>query len=155
MPVPPLNEHGLLPPGVHDCTLDEIKQTFAQPGANTRREELWSKLVSFLDWISSFVVFKRVYIDGGFVTNKESPKDIDIVFEMPFPSSQVLYRMDQRVFDRDYVDREFKLDVYFWWPGVPTPPHDLRLFFQYLKPEEIARRGLNPAQKKGILCVEL
>ncbi len=79
MPVPPLNEYGLLPPGVHGCTLDEIKHVFAPQEANPRRAELWSKLLSFLDWISSFGMFKRVYVDGGFVTDKENPKDIALV----------------------------------------------------------------------------
>ncbi len=27
MPIPSLNEHGLLPPGIHDCSLEELNQT--------------------------------------------------------------------------------------------------------------------------------
>jgi hypothetical protein len=46
MPIPDLNEHGVLPAGIHDCTYAELEGKFGQdqwvqdPDADARREIL-------------------------------------------------------------------------------------------------------------------
>jgi len=41
MPIPALNEHGLLPAGIHDCTLDELKSRFGSFQISDRRNQLF------------------------------------------------------------------------------------------------------------------
>ena len=71
--IPDFDEHGLLPPGIHDCTWDQFRSRF---GTNRHRRELLSGLRSAL------IDFKqagcaRAYIDGSFVTDKRAPADFD------------------------------------------------------------------------------
>ena len=79
MPIPPLNSNGLLPEGVHDCTIPEIERSF---GWNDHRNQL---LQRFKDCVSSEIRPKfpdPLYFDGSFVTDKDTPLDIDIVLEL-------------------------------------------------------------------------
>jgi hypothetical protein len=44
--LPPLNYHGCLPEGVHDCTLEQLRERFA---INPKRLQLWDRLLEFLN----------------------------------------------------------------------------------------------------------
>ena len=48
MPIPFLDEHGFLPAGIHDCTLEEIKARFGSFQTTDRRPQLFAKLEAFL-----------------------------------------------------------------------------------------------------------
>ena len=48
MPIPLLNELGLLPPGVHECTMDEIEERFARFQKTDQRIRLFEKLVRYV-----------------------------------------------------------------------------------------------------------
>jgi len=43
MPIPDYDEHGLLPPGVHSCTLAELKERFGRFSTSSQRLELFAK----------------------------------------------------------------------------------------------------------------
>jgi hypothetical protein len=80
MPIPPLDSGtGYLPPGDHTATLDELEEAF---GWNYRRRQLLLdlKLVLGKLWGVGAV---RVWIDGSFVTAKERPRDVDVLYELP------------------------------------------------------------------------
>ena len=72
--IPLLNNRGELPPGVHRATLKELKVRFGQ--SSPERKELFSGLMQALNNLEKAGVH-RVYIDGGFITKKENPNDID------------------------------------------------------------------------------
>jgi len=44
MPIPPLNADGLLPPGIHAATADEIRQQFGGSQGNDQRPRLFVRL---------------------------------------------------------------------------------------------------------------
>jgi hypothetical protein len=44
MPIPDLDQGGFLPPGVHDCSLEEIGERFARFQVSDRRMRLFDKL---------------------------------------------------------------------------------------------------------------
>ena len=48
MPIPALDPRGLLPEGIHDCTLDEIKAAFGAFQSTDRRPQLFARLAAFL-----------------------------------------------------------------------------------------------------------
>ena len=147
MAIPPLKDYGLLPPGIHECTLDEVRLLFVTDDSNFKR---WELLLAFINWIHPLHFFKSIYIGGSFITDKEDPNDIDIVLEIPSPDPKLLQSFNEKVFDHNYIKNQFKLDVYLWWSDAPG---DMRLFFQYIKPDECMRHGLNLDTKKGILKV--
>src|SRR4051794_3951055 len=79
MPIPRLDEHGFLPPGVHDCTLEEIKERFAVFQESDRRPTLFRKLENLVAEIRVTNMARWLVIDGSFVTAKADPNDIDLI----------------------------------------------------------------------------
>lgn len=63
----------VLPPGVHDATLDEVEKTFA---TEPHRQLLFAGLKQGIEALR-FAGCKTVYIDGSFVTGKPGPNDYD------------------------------------------------------------------------------
>jgi Family of unknown function (DUF6932) len=79
MPIPAFNEHGWLPEGIHDCTLDEVSSRFGLFQESDQRPRLWAKFVEFLGEVRRTGLVKRVILDGSFVTTRSDPNDIDLL----------------------------------------------------------------------------
>ena len=67
----------VLPPGVHDATLDEIEQRFA---VSDHRKELFSGLKKGIDNLRQ-AGCKIVFLNGSFVTDKAVPNDYDACWD--------------------------------------------------------------------------
>jgi uncharacterized protein DUF6932 len=79
MPIPPLDSSGVLPVGLHDCTLTEIKSRFGSFEGSDRRPHLFAKFESFVAEARSSQIVRSLIIDGSFVTAKLAPNDIDLI----------------------------------------------------------------------------
>jgi hypothetical protein len=79
MPIPDLDENGLLPFGIHQCTLDEIEARFGRFQSTDRRPVLMRRLRSFVTELQTAGIVRAIVIDGSFVTSITSPNDIDIL----------------------------------------------------------------------------
>lgn len=88
--IPPLNADGHLPPGRWGATLDEIQNRFAAD-SSSRRAEVWGEFVQALALLRSVVRVSRVWVGGSFISVKEEPGDVDVVF---------FVRADQIEYDR-------------------------------------------------------
>ncbi len=75
--LPPFDECGNLPPGIHWVTWEEFS---AQYGTNTHRMRLLAGLRDALKSLQA-AGCRAVYIDGSFVTSKELPADFDACWE--------------------------------------------------------------------------
>ncbi|RWR06239.1 DUF6932 family protein [Siminovitchia fortis] len=81
------NHFGLLAPGDHEYTIDQLKESFLVNGP--KDEKLWDKewrlfLVENLSLMVNQlwkVGITEIYIDGSFVEDKAHPNDIDGYFE--------------------------------------------------------------------------
>ena len=74
--IPPLNEHGHLPPGVHAATLDDVDARFGRE-SEVRRVQMES-----LRWLVDLARrsgVRRIVVNGSFVTDKVEPNDVDCV----------------------------------------------------------------------------
>jgi hypothetical protein len=72
--IPAFDEHGYLPPGIHQATLDEIAARFGQE-SELRRAQMES-----LRWLMDLarrVDVERFIINGSFVTDTPKPNDVD------------------------------------------------------------------------------
>ena len=79
MPIPPLDPiTGNLPPGVHDATWDELLAAFASNAHRARPADGLRRALEDLRAAGC----TRVYIDGSFITAKESPGDFDGCWEL-------------------------------------------------------------------------
>lgn len=79
MPLPPLNAKGLLPVGIHDATLEEVRERFGTFQESDRRPKLFAKLVDLVQAMRTSTLFEELLIDGSFVTAKPAPNDIDVL----------------------------------------------------------------------------
>ncbi|MBX9681076.1 MAG: hypothetical protein K2X38_20150 [Gemmataceae bacterium] len=59
-----LDERGLLPPGVHEASLEEVVETFGFAGASSRRLQLAQKLEALLDDLRRAEVGTSIVVDG-------------------------------------------------------------------------------------------
>lgn len=75
-----LQDNGLLEPGLHDVTVDDIQDCFVkQFGTSQRRKDIFESLVVFLENLMENYRIYEVWVDGSFVTSKINPNDVDIV----------------------------------------------------------------------------
>jgi hypothetical protein len=84
MPIPGLDENGLLPSGVHDCTLEELNERFGNDRlvdnkVSPCRSRLYTRLCEYVREIRRLKYVVSLLVDGSFVTDKPQPEDIDLV----------------------------------------------------------------------------
>lgn len=84
MPIPCLEKSGLLPPGMHDCTLAEIKTRFGAFQTSDRRPLLFANLLRFVSEARASGIVRNIIVNGSFVTAKDVPNDIDLIVIVPF-----------------------------------------------------------------------
>src|SRR5262245_59948022 len=83
MAIPAFTEDGLLPDGIHDCTLQEVEGRFGRFQESDRRPRLWTKFKQFVSEVQITGLRIVVLIDGSFVTAKANPNDIDLILVLP------------------------------------------------------------------------
>jgi len=74
--LPPFNEFGYLPPGIHPCGVDELVASFGS--GSPEREVETQELLDFIDWARRAGI-KRVIVNGSYASTKTSPNDVDVV----------------------------------------------------------------------------
>lgn len=152
--LPPFNYHGYLPEGIHPTTLAELQARFA---TNPERLDLYQKLLKFLDWAVTTGQFSGAYVNGGFITNKTAPEDIDVILETRAPYGPAAFTAMEPFFGQglESIFEIYCVHLHFWSEGMPGRMSDFRHFFQYLRPQEAAPLGLKEATRKGIVRIEL
>lgn len=152
--MPALTTNGFLPSGIHECGLDDVELAFA---TNPYRSKLWKKLREFVDWTSSMKQFDWMYLDGGFITSKSEPADIDVVLQprAPYGVAALESMMPFFEFGLDKIESRYSIHLHFWCEGFPGGALDFRLFFQYLRPQDAAPRGLPLSATKGIIKIKI
>jgi hypothetical protein len=152
--LPSFNYHGFLPEGIHRTTLQEMKERFA---TNRGRESLYERLQNFLDWAVTTGQFSRAYINGGFITNKPDPEDIDVILQTHAAYGPAALTAMEPFFAQgiDSIYEIYSVHLHFWCEGFPGGMSDFRRFFQYLRPQDAAPMGLKEGARKGIVQIEL
>jgi hypothetical protein len=75
--LPPFDDDGNLPPGIHSCSVAELVERFGS--GSEERETQISELLDFIDAARTAGV-RRLLVNGSFVTGKLTPNDVDVVF---------------------------------------------------------------------------
>jgi hypothetical protein len=152
--LPPFTYHGYLPEGVHETTLDHLKERFV---TNLNRTLLWDRLQNFLLWAVSTGKFSQAYINGGFITNKAAPEDVDVILQPNAPYGVEALQAMEPFFAMgiDAIYETYSVHLHFWCEGFPGGMSDFRRFFQYLRPQDAAPLGLREDARKGIVRISL
>lgn len=141
--IPDFENDGLLPPGIHWATWQEVFDRF---GTNEHRKLLLAGLRE------AFIALKNAgchaaYIDGSFVTNKETPDDFDACWD---PTNIDPHRLDPVLlrFEPGRATQKAKyggeLFISTMRDGNPGPV--MLEFFQSDK---------NSGKRKGIVAIDL
>lgn len=80
MPLPPFDERGDLPIGVHRTTLDEVLARFG--GGMPQRQIVTDRLLHIWKLAQRAGKLERFVIYGSYVTAKLAPNDVDILLVM-------------------------------------------------------------------------
>jgi len=149
--LPSLNYHGYLPEGIHDTTFDTMRERFV---INPQRALLWERLQRFLQWAVTTGSFSH---DGGFITNKPFPEDVDVILQTCAPYGAEAFGAMEPFFAEgiDSIFTKYSVHLHFWCEGFPGGLSDFRRFFQYLRPQDAAPLGLREGARKGIVRVKL
>lgn len=147
--IPLLDAHGLLPPGIHDCTLAEIAQMYCWTAP---RQQIFAGLCNFInaEWLP-LNLGVPLYVDGSFVRNKPIPDDVDIVMELSALNQHDQIGKGLALWLRhDEIKNTYNVDV---WPRHPRIPQDLAAFFQYIGEKAAVELSLPLKHPKGILRI--
>jgi hypothetical protein len=74
--IPPFEDNGYLPPGIHRATLDEIGARF---GRESELREVQMESIRWLVDLAKRAGVERLIINGSFVTDVPEPDDVDCV----------------------------------------------------------------------------
>lgn len=146
MAIPLLNDLGLLPAGIHECTPNEVVEAFCGSPA---RVAAWQRFQQFLQWAETKPKPVEFLVDGSFVTDKVAPSDIDVAVDISGCSAA-----DQNAwivaFAREHktVKQDFRIDFYPFGGGLGS---NFAAFFQYVRIDEAMARGAPGDVRKGIL----
>ncbi len=74
--IPPFQDNGYLPPGLHEASLDEVEARFGLE-SEIRRAQMES--IRWLVELAKSAKIVRLVINGSFVTDSYEPNDVDCV----------------------------------------------------------------------------
>ena len=147
MSIPDLDEHGLLPVGIHDCSVEELRAMF---GWNEHRQRLIFCFAQFLMLEVRNMFDQPVYADGSFVTDKEHPNDIDVVLDLR-DADDAKQSQGLEFWSEHQVCIKCRYHVDFW---INLPDRgDFADYFQYIRTETARFKGLDHRHRKGILRI--
>ena len=141
--IPQLDADGLLPPGIHRATWNEVAAVF---GRTPWRRQLLAGLQMAIENLRR-AGCRIVYIDGSFVTSKEIPNDFDACWEEAGVEPELLDPVLLR-FDAGRAEQKARyLGELF--PASMGATVDGTSFLQFFQTDRATGRT------KGIVAVEL
>ena len=146
--IPPFNAQGLLPDGIHDCTIDEAAERFGGLQSSDRRPRLWARFTEFIGEVKGCGLLEAAIVDGSFVTAKPDPNDIDpvLVVEARYDFSKDLPPVQYNLLAQQRVRRRFGFDIVVVKNGSENLEQAVAFFHQVKQ---------RPGVKKGILRITL
>ncbi len=143
MSIPELNEDGFLPEGIHETSLEEVRELFGRFRTTDWRPTLFAKLSEFLVAVRSAGLVACIIVNGSFVTAKDEPSDIDLILVV-HPDHD--FHADLRPFEYNVLSRRrvrgrFRLDILVAREGSVRYEQYVN-FFQQIKGRPGIRKGI-------------
>jgi hypothetical protein len=127
------DDRQLLPPGVHDATLEEVEAHFGRFQRTDRRMALLKKLKAYVTEVKRTGWYCSVLINGSFVMPLvDEPNDIDIILVMPqdWDIAADLRPFEYNLISKRFTKKEYSIEVYAVLPGSEMERRYLALFEQ-------------------------
>ena len=147
MPIPAFDRFGLLPGGIHECTIKEVEVDLAW---NDDRRRLTAQLQEFIavELEPRFAVVPPVVLDGSYVSKKASPSNINLVLELSNLTDADQWQGQMLFQERAELFRSYQIDML---PGLKGLQQDFVDLLQTLRPQTAFEKGLHHGHRKGVL----
>ena len=148
MAIPRLDEHGWLPAGVYDYTLEEAAAQFGVFQSSDRRPQLWARFLEFVDEAKACGLIDAIVVDGSFVTAEPVPNDIDLILVVSanYDFSVDFQPSEYNVLSKRQVHRRFGFDLLL----ARADSEEYRRYVEFFQQVRLA-----PGRKKGIVRIRL
>jgi predicted nucleotidyltransferase len=152
VPIPEFVDN-VLPEGVYDCTLDEVRERFGRFQKSDSRLKLTDKLDQYLKAAKFSGIIVAVVVDGSYTTAKEEPEDIDLLISLDpdFDFTQELKPYQENAIDKKAIKREYKFDSFSLLDSSVEYREKLE-FFQDVPPKH---SSWTSQLRKGVLRITL
>lgn len=143
MPIPAFTADGLLPEGIHDCTLDELRERFGQFQRTDRRPRLYGQLETLVREAQKTGFFVSIIIDGSFVTENDTPNDVDLILVLHANHDMKanLRPFEYNVVSKWQLSRLYKLDAFIDQEGEKELEKHVK-FFGRVRGDADRRKGM-------------
>jgi hypothetical protein len=148
MPIPALTSAGFLPPGIHECKLEEVAERFGQFQRTDMRPRLFKDFERFYRAAEMTGFLRAIVIDGSFVSSIDSPNDIDLilVFKAGHDFDAETRPFEYNVVSKFQVRRMYGFDVAYSEEGSIALLKQITFF-------SMVRN--RPDQQKGLLWLDI
>ena len=143
-----LTDKGVLPPGIHEASLQEISAAFGQFQETDRRPRLFERLEQLVAQVKPLGFIRHLIVNGSFVTSKPRPEDIDLILAI---NPEILHKpewapAEYNALSSRRLRRQYQFDVL-------VAPVDGEAYSQYLG--LFSRIKGNPDGLKGLVRLQL
>ena len=150
--LPPADEYGLLPPGVHPCSWEEFERRYARFQRSDRRLRLCARLKEYLDALHATGWSCELIVDGSLVMGcVDEPDDIDLILVLPadWDWAADLRPFEYNVVSKRAVRRDYRFDVKTVEAGSSDEANYLD-FFQGVNIKWQIKYGIPSDRRKGL-----
>lgn len=151
------NRFGLLEPGIHPMTLDQVGELFGAFQSSDRRMKLLGKLRTFVEDVQHVDKRIQIVVDGSFVMAcVDEPNDIDIllIFPADWDSSAELRPFEYNVVSKRMVRRLYGFDILTAVEGQEAEAEAIA-FFAQLSERWLLEFRIPAETTKGLVRVAL
>lgn len=151
------DERKLLPAGVHEATLEEVRELFGRFQKSDRRAKLFAKLDAYINEVKRATCGTSVIIDGSFVMGcVDAPEDIDLILVLPadWDTTADLRPYQYNLVSKKRVKKHYGFDAFAVSPGSEREQEWVILFTR-VSPRWCEKFGWPEDTQKGIVRVLL
>jgi hypothetical protein len=151
------DDRKLLPPGVHEATIEQADELLGRFQRSDRRIKLFARLKAYLEQVKRAIGPCAVIIDGSFVMGSvDEPDDVDLLLLLPPEwnlDAELKPQQYNLVSTRD-AKREFGVEIFAVRAGSPKADR-LVSFFSGISPRWRELFGWPETMTKSLLRISL
>lgn len=132
---------GLLPPGIYNATMEEVRKRYA---VNQKRIDLYYGMSAGLDNLFQSGCLE-VYLDGSYITTKPHPSDFEICWDPRFVDPRVLDPVFLKFDNGRFEQKQKFLGEFF--PTILIESSSGKPFTEYFQKDK------DSGKRKGIIRI--
>lgn len=152
-----LNDAQVLPDGIHDATMEDVRELFGQFHRTDRRMRLCDKLEEYVQELRSAKLGQWLLVDGSFIMAcVNEPEDVDLMLVLPetWDLSAALKPFQYNLLSKRMVKKKFPFDL-FIVPAGSEAEVKWTEFFSMINPKWYEKLSFPERSIKGLVRIAL